>query len=176
MNHFEKGKNNDVTLILSCPGQKEQVENRPAAGTTGKNLEVILGVLNGQKGISWNRRDITITNSWDKVEYNALTKRTQATKSEVLTQENLERLYREIMDTQKYIVVFGNRASIAINALQKMNFPLIAEIIEAPHLSLQCLNRPKTISIPPRIKKSNTSKQNAMYRLNWVANKIKSQL
>ena len=175
MCHLEKGQKNEITLIFSCPGQNEEKANKPAAGPTGKNLEVVLDILDGQKGLSWNRDDVTITNTWDKVEYTSATYRTEATTKEVLTVINLNRLYNEIKHTQKYIVVFGKRAKDVLKAL-KATHAFEAKVVEAPHLSFQNLNRPKTIPIPSSLKSTNTPTQNTEYRLNWVANNIQGQL
>lgn len=39
---FNKGKNNKIAFVFSCPGQEEEKENKPVAGGTGDNLEEIL--------------------------------------------------------------------------------------------------------------------------------------
>ncbi|MFJ7982185.1 uracil-DNA glycosylase family protein [Lysinibacillus xylanilyticus] len=173
MCHFEKGLKDDITIVLSCPGQEEEIENKPAAGKTGSNLGTVLATINGQNELSWNRRDVTITNAWNKVEYKGKTGRTEATKKEVLSDENLKRLYNEIKDTKEYIVAFGYLAEQVLEELNTKH-QLNVKVLSAPHLSLQRLNT--SIVVPEPQRNTNTSSENNQYRLEVVATKIIEQL
>lgn len=146
MCHYEKGLQNDIAFVFSCPGAKEKQENKPAAGQTGANLGRLFSILSlkyGQK-TKWSRNDVTITNSWGKVEYKRLTGRTEASVNEVLTSGNLLRLEQEIKGIKKAIICCGDRAISAVTNLANMKKldPLV-KVIEIRHLGFQSLNQIK---------------------------------
>ena len=139
--HFEAGKRDEISVVLSCPGNKELQAGYPAAGVTGKNIGIFFDQLDAKSNLSWKRKDITITNSWSRPESEHLTGRTEATTKEVLEQKNLIRLWNEIKDTKKVIVTFGKNANLAIKELISQG--LISnsiKIIEMPHFSTRYLN------------------------------------
>lgn len=139
--HFEPGNKNEISVVLSCPGNKEVSAGHPAAGITGKNIGIFFDELDKKSNLSWARNDITITNSWSKPESNSLTGRTEPTEKEVLNQKNLIRLYKEIQHTTNVIVVFGKNAKAAIQELIKQGLISSSiQIIEMPHLSTRFLN------------------------------------
>ncbi|EFI67586.1 hypothetical protein BFZC1_15525 [Lysinibacillus fusiformis ZC1] len=177
MCYYESGSSNEVTLVFSCPGQKEMKLKRPAAGTTGTNLDIVLKYLNNYKGIEWNRENITITNSWPNIEYIKFTGRSEATKHEITHSDNLERLYDDIKDTTKYIICFGENANYAVN---QINQNLLASIISARHLSSRNLNANIKEDINGnKIIKSTTDiekEKNTKARLEVVAKEIKEAI
>ncbi len=118
---YKAGDLDEFTVILSCPGKDEEQSNpqMPAMGKTGDNLEQLLTLLTPNlQGMSLTRGNITIANSWDKVEYEVKTGRSEATAVEVLDAQNLDRLYLEIKDTKSVILACGDNAKIAILALR----------------------------------------------------------
>nr|WP_128797600.1 hypothetical protein [Corallococcus coralloides] len=142
--HFEQGSNNDLAIVFSCPGWFEQFHVRPAAGETGRNLEILLEILQ-----SWqvpdvpSRAELTISNAWDQVIYEeADSGRTLPEDNWVVRPENLERLWREVGTTRKWLICSGASAQTAGNAL--LSTPgtptMSCKIIEIPHLSNQGLN------------------------------------
>ncbi|WP_203362759.1 uracil-DNA glycosylase family protein [Bacillus sp. REN10] len=146
MYHYEKGRQDDIAFVFSCPGAVEEMEGRPAAGRTGKNLERLLSILNKEyrKDISWTRNDITITNAWSHVEYKARSGRTEATVREVLSAENLRRLCEEIKHVKTAIICSGERAAASIFRLvneEKLN-PSV-QVAKIRHLGLRSLNQIK---------------------------------
>ncbi|MGM7635139.1 uracil-DNA glycosylase family protein [Bacillus sp. Hm123] len=146
MYHYEKGKQDDIAFVFSCPGAIEEMEGRPAAGRTGKNLERLLSILNQEYGqaINWTRNDITITNAWSHVEYKALSGRTEATVKEVLSAENLRRLSEEIKDVKTAIICSGQRAVTAVFTLANEGAlnPSV-QVVKIRHLGLRSLNQIK---------------------------------
>ncbi|WP_338749059.1 uracil-DNA glycosylase family protein [Bacillus sp. FJAT-52991] len=146
MYHYEKGKQDDIAFVFSCPGAVEEMEGRPAAGRTGKNLERLLAILNKDYGqaISWTRNEITITNAWSHVEYKALSGRTEATVKEVLSAENLCRLSEEIKHVKTAIICSGQRAAAAVFALANEGklYPYV-QVVKIRHLGLRSLNQIK---------------------------------
>lgn len=177
MCYYESGSSNEVTLVFSCPGQKEMKLKRPAAGKTGKNLDIVLKNLDDYKGIKWNRKSVTITNSWPNIEYNKFTGRSEATKHEIIHSDNLDRLYDDIKVTTKYIICFGENANYAVN---QINRNLQATIITARHLSSRNLNANIKEDINGNIIKKGTTdiekEINTNARLEVVAKEIKEEI
>jgi hypothetical protein len=143
LTHYQKGIDTQVSCVFSCPGRHEKIANYPAAMATGTNLKNLFELLNQHLQTSiFIRELVTITNSWAKVEYKKLTNRTEANDNEILEEGNLKRLCLEVEDTEKYIICFGAKALLVINAL-KQDGRLFAGviIIKTDHLSLSRLNR-----------------------------------
>jgi len=143
--HFRKGSENKVAAVFSCPGRIEERECCPAAGTTGRNLERLLAILrlNEKSKIKAVRKEITITNSWNKIEYLGKNgKRSEATTEEILDSANLERLAQEVANVEEYVLCFGDKAYLAICTLKaqgKLNSE--CKIIYTRHLSSRSINQ-----------------------------------
>lgn len=136
--HYNQGKAKQIALVFSCPGQEEDKLGRPTAGQTGENLDTFLEQFTGSTSV--NRYDYRITNAYDKVFYESKDGRTEATTAEILSDNNLQRLFNEVADIDKVIISFGKKAKMALDAVAKQ-FPLKAKVIETKHLGLQSLNR-----------------------------------
>ncbi len=116
--HIQIGARKSIAIVFSCPGRHEQIAERPAAKTTGRNLDILLSILSNVLGRSdLIRHNITITNAWPRVEYKALTGRSEATENEVITQHNIERLEQELLDVTEFVIFCGDRAKIASHKL-----------------------------------------------------------
>ena len=137
--HLNIGKeDSNVVFLFSCPGQMEEDLKKPVACQTGINLNMLLKILNEQNKDIFpytNRYDYRITNTWDKVEYQAKTGRTEATLKDIKESQNLERLEQELKD-KKTLILFGKNAK---NIKNLLNFNGI--IIESRHLSFQSINQ-----------------------------------
>lgn len=136
--HYNQGKTKKLALVFSCPGQEEDKLGKPTAGQTGDNLDVFLKELFNKNSV--NRYDYRITNAFDKVFYESKDGRTEATTQEIISIENLERLYSEISDIEDIIIAFGKKAKMALDDVSRQ-FNLKAKIVETKHLGLQSLNR-----------------------------------
>ena len=92
-NNYSENILNDtcITAVFSCPGRYEERANRPCEGMTGKSLDYILKRIRFG-GTCLNRSLIGINNAWNKVEYIAKTKRSEASDEEILEQSNIDRL------------------------------------------------------------------------------------
>ncbi len=177
MCYYESGSSNEVTLVFSCPGQKEMKSKRPAAGKTGTNLDIVLKYLDDYKGIKWNRKSVTITNSWPNIEYDKFTGRSEATKHEIIHSDNLNRLYDDIKDTTKYIICFGKNANYAVNQInQNQNQNLQASIISTRHLSSRNLNANIKEDIHGNKITDIEKEKNTKARLEVVAKEIKEAI
>ena len=177
MCHYKKGNKNEITLVFSCPGQEEEKQGEPAAGQTGKNLDMLLKLLNNSLNYigSFTRKDITITNSTTKVEYKALTGRSEATPAEVLNEENIQRLYDEIKNTKKLIICFGDNAKLGVNKVLDKYGDINAEPIYVKHIGMQGINSTISIDINGnKIMPKNPN--NTKKRLEVIGMKIKEQI
>jgi hypothetical protein len=121
--HNEPGKENKVAFVFSCPGRYEKEAGHPAAKTTGVNLnKLLIKVSNLLARDDLTRKNITITNAWDRVEYKALTKRSEATDEEIQTQDNIGRLTRELAHVTELIVFCGTKAKLASESIAQSNY------------------------------------------------------
>lgn len=139
--HFATGLQNEVAFVLSCPGRHEEMAGYPAAKVTGKNLNRLLALLGPHLELqSLDRADITITNAWDKIEYEKLTCRSEATDAEVKQSDNLYRLAEELQHVTKLIVFCGCKAAVASKELLRLNLlSNLLQIAFVEHLGTQGL-------------------------------------
>ncbi|MDK2821302.1 MAG: uracil-DNA glycosylase [Clostridia bacterium] len=174
--HYEKGINDEVAYVFSCPGRHEEKAGRPAAAVTGKNLDILIDILRSQGVKVPLRVDATVTNAWDKVEYMAATNRSEATEKEILDLKNLERLYKEIFHIKRYIISFGDKAYLAVSKLKLADS---CKVIRTCHLSMRKLNSIKTdINNNPIVRANNKEegRRNTVKRLEVIARDIILQL
>ncbi len=137
--HLQKGRKNRVAFVFSCPGRHEEADNRPAAKTTGKNLDKLLKKLSERLNQSdLLRENITITNSWNKVEYKLLTHRTEATDKEIFSQGNISRLNDELRNITHFVVCCGDKATSVIDKCTLKNN---VKVLSTVHLGTRGLNK-----------------------------------
>lgn len=135
--HLQVGRSKEVAFVFSCPGRYEEVAGEPAAKVTGKNLSNLLGKL----GIALNksgldRRNITITNAWSRVEYEKKTGRSEANTSEIISEENIARLRSELIGVTELVVCCGDKAKISVDAC---GLSENVKVIFMKHLSIRGL-------------------------------------
>ena len=155
-----------IVILLSCAGRLEDEAGRPAAGQTGKNLEMIL------KKLGLSRARVTINNASDKVFFAAKDDgRTEARPAEILSPRNIRRLKRELLPDAKIIIAMGTNAYKAATALKKLCPELI--VIKARHPGFSSLNRIKVdcYKNPITVEGSDATK----LRIEVVVKKIKEQ-
>lgn len=194
--HYEPGSKNEIAVVLSCPGQEEEqaVPQGPAKGQTGVNLEDVLDILSKDYNLEgFSRNEITITNSWDQVEYPEKTKRSEATFIEILESKNLDRLSNELANVSKYIFACGQNASVSVMTLNYAGkLSKDVDIIFLEHLSNRALNSSISIDLDGNEIKSYSKaskrplnetrtlacirKENRIKRLAVVANEIYKKL
>jgi hypothetical protein len=117
--HHQPSPGARTGFVFICPGRFEANRGYPCAAGTGANLGRALVQLHARMpGIfpSPSRGMYVITNSWDRVEYPALTGRSVPTEAEVLTAGNLDRLWSEIAALE-VVVACGAQAQAAVRAL-----------------------------------------------------------
>lgn len=140
--HLQVGKLKRVAVVFSCPGRHEEAAGYPAAKATGKNLDRLLALLaKALKRDDLSRDNITITNSWPDVEYQAATGRSEATTREVLAKDNLLRLQRELEGISDLVIFCGERARTVSRHLQLKYKP---KFIYTAHLGLRGLSLTRT--------------------------------
>jgi hypothetical protein len=152
--HFQPCPGASAGFVFICPGRFEANRGYPCAAGTGANLARVLLELHARAPMlfgSPSRNEYVITNSWESVEYPALTGRSVPTESEVLEPSNLERLRREIGQL-RIIVACGAQARAAVDALHRRG-DLTASVAFARHLSQRSVNMiPGGSDTPGRIK------------------------
>lgn len=130
--HLQFVPESKVAIVFSCPGRHEKKERRPAAGTTGKNLDKLLAFLrDSQADRNFERSRMIITNAWSKVEYEELTKRSEAKNAQIAIEANLSRLKNELGNA-KLVIASGKKAQTALAALHGQLGPV--KILGVPHL------------------------------------------
>lgn len=110
--HFCKGYI-PIAFVLSAPGNDEVIAGHPAAGATGENLEGALTYLNSCAPTlfsSTHRYDYRITNAFSQpLAKNIATGRTEASRAEILGEENTERFLNDIGNCT-HIILCGEKA------------------------------------------------------------------
>ena len=143
MSFYKQHEHNTTLLLFSCPGQEEKKLGYPCAGTTGKNLAILLEELNRLNPHEFpaKRENYYINNAWDQVEYEGSTGRTEAAQSDLLSQRNIDRLKSELSHVEK-IICFGDKAKTVIKHLIEIE-TLNPEVpvYYGPHLGFQSINR-----------------------------------
>ena len=137
---YRKGNSAKVktTIVLSAPGQEEEKAGRPAAGQTGKTLQMAIEEMHSNDPESFpsnNLDDYSIVNAVEDVHYKAKTGRTEGTDSKILEQENLDRI-NSILQDSKNVVALGEKAQLAVK-----NSSFSGNTFEAEHPSMQALNK-----------------------------------
>ena len=143
-------------FVFICPGRHEANRGYPCAAGTGANLNralVDLHALDPEHFASPSRSMYVITNSWNKVEYPALTGRSVPTEAEVLDPANLTRLNQELAGLS-LIVACGQQAHAALRALRASgSLPAAAQMAFGRHLSQRSVNMiPGAGDTPGRIR------------------------
>lgn len=134
--HYQHGRNN-VCIVLSAPGRAEADIGRPAAGQTGKTLQIALQKLHErypEQFVSDKIEDYRITNSVSKPIYHALSEKTEAKVSEIKNTQNIQRLQSELEGVD-VVLALGDKAQLAIEAAG-----YTGEVLKASHPSFTALN------------------------------------
>lgn len=117
--HFRRGqKFPDLVFLGACPGQEEwnAIPRRPFAGQSGKNIRILLRVLQGISNkskygfmnsdfISLRLDDYTLMNSHPDAKWEAEHGRTTPKISEVKNAANIVRISDEIAEVNARIVI-----------------------------------------------------------------------
>src|SRR5690606_5899010 len=122
--NFNNGRINRITFVFSCPGQEELKSGELVFGRTGCNLELLLKELKKRDFIKEDfkdRYDFRITNSHNEVHYKALNNRTEPLNSKIKEEDNLQRLLKELKETE-IIICFGKKSKYASHQIKdKLN-------------------------------------------------------
>ena len=139
--HHQPSPRASTGFVFICPGRFEAQRGYPCAAGTGANLGRALAVLHEKlPGVfrSADRSSYVITNSWETVEFPALTGRSVPTVEEVLAPTNLRRLAVELAGLE-VVVACGAQAHAALRALRETG-ALAARVAEERHLSQRSVN------------------------------------
>lgn len=174
--YYNKGNNTEIAFVFSVPGKLELYNNRPIVGETGVLLEDLMLLLKEEVFAYYdetkktNRYDYRITNSWIEPLFKAKDNKTEAANKEIVVDENIIRLQKELEDITDYIFVFGKKAELAVKKLE-----LIAnKVIFTRHLGLMSMNQIKLDINKEKIVKGGND--NTMKRLIVITQEIKEKL
>ncbi len=114
-----------IAFVFSAPGNDELIAGRPVAGATGENLEGALTYLNScvpTLFLSTHRYEYRIANAFSlPLAKNIGNGRTEASRSEILEEENVERFLNEIRDCT-HIILCGVKAGYLSAVLDREIF------------------------------------------------------
>lgn len=139
--HFCEGAPpfNQTAFVFSVPGAEEKNRNRPVAGKTGDNLDRALEALKEAAANlfgSVDRYAYRITNAYPIPLYQSQNGRSEATRTELKAERNLERLRLELAGCT--LVVFcGAKAQSVASLLQ--GGPPQAPLVMVPHIGYRGL-------------------------------------
>jgi uracil-DNA glycosylase len=137
--HYSRGTL-QVAFVLSAPGEAEEHRKRPAAGSTGENINSALTFLNSIDPLTFaskSRYDYRITNAWASVlSASRGDGRTEPSPSEVRQSSNVERVRSEVSGCT-LLILCGDRPAILSKSLA---FPA-RRVVVVSHIGNKALNR-----------------------------------
>lgn len=124
-------------FLLSAPGKMEDNAGRPAAGETGKTLEIALEILHKKDAHAFpsvKLDDYTIANAVEEIHYKAKTGRTEGNEKEITVPRNMARI-NKILENSHTVIALGEKAQLAV---KKSTYK--KQLLTANHPSLVSLN------------------------------------
>jgi hypothetical protein len=142
---IEQGTNQQIALMLACPGWFEEFHGRPAAGDVAQTLDILLRILRHWSPRFPVRDDLTITNATSFALWESRDGRSLPTHREIKDVRNLDGLQAEIGHIQRWLICFGDKAILAGTCLrdgQPRRLHRNCEVIEVQqHLTYRGLAR-----------------------------------
>ena len=143
-----RGKYLKAALIFGTPGKEEEANNFPVPGRIRKNLGAVLEKLKTKNYFNEYESiyDFRITHAFAGTqEHKSRAKKEKAIETEILSENNLDRLYGEISDIKEFIICFGNKAHLAIEEIKhKLDDGI--KVVKVSHLSPVSFNNIKGAS------------------------------
>lgn len=171
--HYWEGPgSNRVGFVLSTPGKDEENAQRPAAGSTGENMDAILYHLNKWNPMifpSTDRYGYLITNASTKVMYAGIDDgKTEDQKYNIITSANIKRLNKQLAKCD-VIILCGDKAHL----IEPYLVDKIA--LKVPHLGGKGLHN-KYNNKHPALVGINNGMQREIVRYKLCADDIINQL
>jgi len=127
--HFNLGTL-EVAFVFSAPGTKEDSNNRPVSGATGKNLNFALAYLSRNYPSAFPSSDryaYRITNAYSSaISVGLGSNRSEATSTEILEPNNVLRVVDELHGC-RLVILCGNKAQLLQGALKQAGFRVACE-------------------------------------------------
>lgn len=167
-------KDNKVAFVFLCPGQIEEILNKPICGATGAHLECLILELQDNESLAsyfkYNcRYKYRIINLSESVYYDGGKNGIKPNKLQVESEENIKRL-RDAMEGMELILVFDLQYK---NIFQNKVLFGTKDIIYSRHLSSRSINQiDKDIN---SIKIANNSEGNLKRRIKVISKEIIEQ-
>lgn len=111
--HFCRGKKASVAFVFSAPGKREEESGAPVSGATGENLDAALRTLHrAARSLfpSERRYDYRITNAYAGILHKGKHGRTEASRAEILADDNLARVLSELRGARTAVLCGGKAA------------------------------------------------------------------
>lgn len=136
---YRKGDVSGIKTIflLSAPGKVEENAGRPAAGETGKTLEMALEILHKKDADAFpslRLDDYTIANAVEEIHYKAKSGRTEGNEKEITDPKNMARI-NNILENSQTVIALGDKAHLAVKTSNYKK-----RLLTANHPSLVSLN------------------------------------
>lgn len=170
MAHYWQG-HLPVAFVFSVPGARERSASRPAAGTTGENLDFALTHLNASLPNlfpSTYRYAYRITNAYSTPIAKSLgDSSSQATDSKVITSDNINRVLHDL-DSCHTVILCGLKAQLLENSIRQPSRTVVC----GWHTSNQAISR-KFNSPETRILSDSIARRQLRVRL-WAEDLLRS--
>lgn len=99
-------KDNKVAFVFLCPGQIEEILNKPICGVTGSHLQYLILELQANESLAnYFKYKYRIINLSENIYYDGSKNGTKPNKLQVESEESIKRL-RDAMEGMKLILVF----------------------------------------------------------------------
>ena len=138
-------KDNKVAFVFLCPGQIEEILNKPICGATGAHLECLILELQANESLAnyfkYNcRYKYRIINLSENVYYDGSKNGTKPNKLQVESEENIKRL-QEVIKDMELIIVFNLEYKDVFQKEVLLEDKAVKNIIYTRHLSPQSINQ-----------------------------------
>jgi hypothetical protein len=171
---LEPGDNQEIALMLACPGWFEKFHSRPAAGDVAKTLDILLEILRHWYPGFPVRDALTITNATSFALWDADDERSLPTGEEIEDERNLNGLQAEIGHIRRWLICFGPEAAQAGTCLKERQprrlHPDCEVIAVGQHLAYRGINGIENDLVGQRIQKGDP--QGTRKRLAVIAAQI----
>ena len=138
-------QDNKVAFVFLCPGQVEEILNKPVCGATGAHLECLILELQADKNLAnyfkYNcRYKYRIINLCETVYYKGSKNGNKPDKLKIESEENIKRL-QEVIKDMELIIVFDLEYNGVFQKEVFLEDKAVKNIIYTRHLSSQSINQ-----------------------------------
>lgn len=138
-------QDNKVAFVFLCPGQIEEILNKPICGATGAHLECLISELQADTDLNKYfkytcRYKYRVINLSETVYYNGSKNGNRPSGSQVKSEENIERL-QDALENMELILVFSLEYKDMFQKQVLLENKGAKNIVYSRHLSSQSINQ-----------------------------------